>query len=174
MIRLGLVEISNVTLLLLPLHSCKSRGGKHIENCIDPQNTLVGPIWRCCGQKTRPPGHFWVPFRPNLVFALFTWENGPKLKFSQYSPKTGFLATTSPNGSYQSILGVNAVFNMFTPPFERDGITICHSFVGPVAHNIWWKNWWNGSFGPEMIQICKFRPQNHDIQASGWGVKTWT
>ena len=72
------------------------RGGKHIENCIDPQNTLVGPIWRCCGQKTRPPGHFWVPFRPNLVFALFTWENGPKLakneqisKSAQYSPKNG-------------------------------------------------------------------------------------
>ena len=29
---------------------------------------------------------------------------------------SSFLATTSPNGSYQSILGVNAVFNMFTPP----------------------------------------------------------
>ena len=71
-------------------------GGKHFENCIGPQNTLVGPIWRCCGQKTRPPGHFWVPFRPNLVFALFTWENGPKLakneqisKSAQYSPKNG-------------------------------------------------------------------------------------
>ena len=71
-------------------------GGKHIENFRGPQNTLVGPIWRCCGQKTRPPGHFWVPFRPNLVFALFTWENGPKLakkeqisKFAQYSPKNG-------------------------------------------------------------------------------------
>ena len=59
------------------------RGGYTLPNLnvgfIGPQNTLVGPIWRCCGQKTRPPSHFWVPFQPNLVFALFTWENGPKL-----------------------------------------------------------------------------------------------
>ena len=55
-----------------PVHSLMIGGGKHFENCIGPQNTLVGPIWRCCGQKTRPPGHFWVPFQPNLVFALFT------------------------------------------------------------------------------------------------------
>ena len=77
-----------------------TRGGYTLPNLNvgnrGPQNTLVGPIWRCCGQKTRPPGHFWVPFRPNLVFALFTWENGPKLakneqiwKFAQYSPKNG-------------------------------------------------------------------------------------
>ena len=50
---------------------------------IDPQNTLVGPIWRCCGQKTRPPGHFWVPFQPNLVFAVFykgkMAQNWPKM-----------------------------------------------------------------------------------------------
>ena len=61
----------------------KDRGGYTLPNLnvgfIEPQNTLVGPIWRCCGQKTRPPSHFWVPFQPNLVFALFTWENGPKL-----------------------------------------------------------------------------------------------
>ena len=81
------------------------RGGKHIENFRGPQNTLVGPI--CYGQKTRPPGHFWVPFRPNLVFALFTWENGQKLakneqiwKFAQYLPK---------NGKYMK--------QMSTPPF---------------------------------------------------------
>ena len=46
-------------------------GGKHIENFRGPQNTLVGPIWRSCGQKTRPHGHFWVPFRPNLVFGFY-------------------------------------------------------------------------------------------------------
>ena len=77
-------------------NSAHTRGGKHIEIFIGPQNILVGPIWRLFGQKTRPHGHFWVPFRPNLVFALFTWENGPKLakkeqilKFAQYSPNNG-------------------------------------------------------------------------------------
>ena len=25
----------------------------------------------------------------------------------------------------------------------------------PVGHNIWWENWWNGSFKPKMVQICE-------------------
>ena len=32
---------------------------------------------------------------------------------------SSFLATTSPNGPYQSILGANAVFKMFTPPYSH-------------------------------------------------------
>ena len=28
-----------------------------------PQNILVGPIWRCFGQKITTSGQLWVPFR---------------------------------------------------------------------------------------------------------------
>ena len=38
-------------------------------------------------------------------------------------------------------------------------------FLGPVGHNIWWENSWNGSFEPKNgkknpQKIAKFRPQN--------------
>ena len=31
------------------------------------------------------------------------------------------------------------------------------SFVGPVGHNIWWENIWNGHSNLKIVQICKFK-----------------
>ena len=45
---------------------------------------------------------------------------------------SSFLATTSPNGSYQSILGVNAVFNMFTPPLHSNRLSAAYSKHAPL------------------------------------------
>ena len=46
------------------------RGGKHYENFRVPQILLVGPIWRCFGQKITPVGRFLVPFRQYQKFGF--------------------------------------------------------------------------------------------------------
>ena len=46
---------------------------------------------------------------------------------------SSFLATTSPNGSYQSILGAPDVFNMFTPPLYGEKPTTMLTLI-------WWRH----------------------------------
>ena len=95
-------DCSNCDAIYIKVPSSE-RGGYTLPNLNvgnrGPQNTLVGPIWRCCGQKTRPPGHFWVPLRPNLVCAPFlkmaqNWLKishqkipGPNLHWAQFYAK---------------------------------------------------------------------------------------
>ena len=58
------------------------RGGYRLTKLIGahrvPQNILVGPIWRCFGQKFTPVGRFLVPFRQYQKFDFPII--GPKIK----------------------------------------------------------------------------------------------
>ena len=92
------------------------RGGYTLPNLNvgkrGPQNTLVGPIWRCCGQKTRPHGHFWVPFRPNLVFGFYQ-RNG-KIKIGSRLALWGVYPEVLRAEQQKSTL-----FSMLLSPFWR-------------------------------------------------------
>ena len=93
-----------------------SRGGYTLPNLNVghrvPQNTLVGPIWRSCGQKTRPHGHFWVPFRPNLVFGFY-----------QRNGRIKIVSRLALWGVYPEVLRAeqqkSTLFSMLLSPFWR-------------------------------------------------------